>query len=219
MGPSDCQNCGEQVPLFARVCRYCGAPNPSWRSVMFVVGALAVLLVVGVGAVLFILLGGRGSGGIGAGLDPRGSGDFAPLETAMKQCDAEAEKETKALILLVAPLVDEPKDDPGWRRIQLNEMGNAILINAENMLAGLRRKALLISKDEYTFRIRDEGTKEVFAWKPSVGVRKFVMSDASAIESFSAQFQSSDPARALQWGAAIKRQEGTCYWVNAILRT
>jgi hypothetical protein len=165
-----------------------------------------------------LLVGGPGSGSGDTSAEQRGGNDFVWLETAMKQCDADAAKDAKALMFLVTPLVDEPKDEPGWRRIALNDIGNAILINAEDTLAGLRRKALVISKDEYTFRIRNEETKETFAWKPTKGVRRFVSSDASGIKSFRAQFQSSDPARAVEWGAAITRQEGNCYWVNAILR-
>ncbi len=216
---SDCQNCGEPVPLFARFCRYCGAPNPARRTAMLIIGAGAVLVLVVIGAVSFLLLPGQGPGKDDTIVQQRGTSDFDWLEAAMKQCDAEAEAEKSALIFLVTPLVDEPNDDSGWRRIQINLMGNAIPLRAEDMLAGLRRKALVISKAEYTFRVRNETTKEILAWKPSTGVRKFVQRDASAITSFSTQFQSSDPAREHEWGATIKRQEGNCYWVNSIVRT
>jgi hypothetical protein len=194
---------------------------------MLVAGALAALAIVAVGVVLFVLLGARGtgpsggsggSGGSGAVVEQGGAADFAWLETAMKQCDAEAAKDTKALIFLVTPLDDEPRDETGWRRIAINDFGNGILINSEDTLAGLRRKALRVSKTAYSFRVRNEETREVLAWKPTVGVRKFVNNDASGIQSFRAQFESSDPARALQWGAIIKREPGNCYWVNAILR-
>ena len=144
--------------------------------------------------------------------------NFAWLETAMKQCDEQAAKDPRGLHYLVIPLVDEPRDEPGWRRVSINEIGNAILINSEDMLAGLRRKALQISSDEYVFTARNETTKDVLAWKPSTGVRKFVVSDASGIKQFRVQFQSSDASRAINWGAIFDRQEGSCYWVNAILR-
>ena len=50
----------------------------------------------------------------------------------------------------------------GWRRISLNDIGNAILINGEDMLAGLkRRKALRLRPRRYVFSARDEATKEV----------------------------------------------------------
>jgi hypothetical protein len=144
--------------------------------------------------------------------------DFAWLETAMKLCDEQAAKDDKGLHYLVIPLVDEPRDEPGWRRISINDIGNAILIGGEDMLAGLRRKALRISTDEYVFSARNETTKDVLTWKPSTGVRKFVINDASGIQQFKVQFQSSDAARAINWGATFERQAGNCYWVNAILR-
>jgi hypothetical protein len=118
----------------------------------------------------------------------------------------------------VTPLVDEPRDEAGWRRISLNDIGNAILLNGEDALAGLRRKALRLSTEEYTFSARDEATRSIFSWKPSVGVRKFVNEDASGIQQFKVQFQSPDVARAINWGAAFERVAGNCYWVNAILR-
>lgn len=182
------------------------------------VAALSVL-VLGLAAVavaMFLFAGGP-SDQQGAAVDPKGD-DFGWLETAMKQCDEQAAKDPKGLHYLVIPLVDEPRDEPGWRRISINDIGNAILINGEDMLAGLRRKALRISTDEYVFSARNEATKDVLTWKPSTGVRKFVINDASGIERFRVQFQSSDAARAINWGATFVRKEGNCYWVNAILR-
>src|SRR5262245_28168825 len=154
----------------------------------------------------------------GAAVDPGSSGDLVWLEAAIKQCNETASKETKGLHYLVIPLNDEPRDEPGWRRVSINDIGNAILINSEDMLAGLRRKALRISTDEYVFSARNEATKVVLTWKPSTGVRKFVVNDASAIGKFRVQFQSNDASRAINWGSTFDRQEGNCYWVNAILR-
>jgi hypothetical protein len=172
------------------------------------------LLVVVVGAVL-----------LGRGLPDRepaeiqgADGNYEWLDKAMKQCDEQAAKETKGLHYLVTPLIDTPRDEPGWRRISINDIGNAILIKGEDMLAGLRRKALRISSDEYVFSARNEKTKDILTWKPSKGVRKFVLNDASDMEEFKVQFQSDDAARAINWGATFIRQPGSCYWVNAILR-
>src|SRR5262249_42886080 len=148
----------------------------------------------------------------------RADGDFSWLETAMAQCDEQATNEPKALHYLVVPLVDQPRDDIGWQRISINDIGNAILIKGDDMMAGLRRKALRLSTDEYVFSARIESTKDVLTWKPSSGVRKFVINDASEIYQFRVQFQSNDAARAVNWGAIFDRQPGNCYWVNAILR-
>jgi hypothetical protein len=213
---SDCRHCGEPVPRGARTCGHCGAPVRGRPSVLMLTVALALLCLVSLG-VAFLLLAGRSSDPQGAAVDQRGD-DFVWLDTAMKQCDEQASKDPKGLHYLVIPLVDEPRDEPGWRRVSINDIGNAILVSADDMLAGLRRKALRLSTDEYVFSARNEATKDVLTWKPSTGVRKFVVSDASAIKQFKVQFQSNDASRAIDWGTTFDRQEGNCYWVNAILR-
>jgi hypothetical protein len=216
MSSTDCSHCGEPIQKGMRACGYCGAPVRARRSALTIAAVLGVACL-GVLVVAFFLLANRSPNQEGAAVDQRG-GDFAWLETAMKQCDEQAAKDPKGLHYLVIPLVDEPRDEPGWRRISINDIGNAILINGEDMLAGLKRKALRISNDEYTFSARNEATKDVLTWKPSSGVRKFVVSDASNISQFKVQFQSGDAARAINWGATFERQPGNCYWVNAILR-
>ena len=214
---SDCGHCGEPIPKGARACGYCGAPVRARRSLLVIVAALLVLCLVAVAAA-FLLLADRSPNQEGAAVDQRAGGDFGWLEAAMKQCDEQAAKDPKSLHYLVIPLADEPRDEPGWRRVPINDIGNAILLNSEDMLAGLRRKALRISTDEYVFSARNETTKDVLTWKPSSGVRKFVINDASGMQQFRVQFQSSDAARAINWGSNFVRQEGNCYWVNAILR-
>lgn len=214
---SDCGHCGEPIPKGARACGYCGAPVRARRSVLVIVAVLSVLCLAAVAAAV-LLLAGRSPDQDGAAVDQRAGGDFGWLEAALKQCDEQAAKDPKALHYLVVPLVDEPRDEPGWRRISINDIGNAILVNSEDMLAGLRRKALRIGADEYVFSVRNETTKDILTWKPSKGVRKFVINDATGLGQFRVQFQSSDAARAINWGATFARQEGNCYWVNAILR-
>ncbi len=216
MSSTDCQHCGEPVVRGARTCGYCGAPVRARKGALMMTLVLAVLCLAAIGLAVF-LLAGRSADQQGAAVDQSG-GDFAWLETAMKQCDELAGKDPKGLHYLVTPLIDEPRDEPGWRRISINDIGNAILINGDDMLAGLRRKALRISTDEYVFSTRNEATKDILTWKPSSGVRKFVISDAAAIGQFKVQFQSNDASRAINWGATFERQPGNCYWVNAILR-
>jgi hypothetical protein len=169
-------------------------------------------------AVVFMLLPARPTDQTTAEQRAAAAGDFSWLEKAMKDCDAEAARTPTALYFLVTPLADTPRDDAGWRRISVNDIGNGILISAEDMLAGLRRKALRLSSEEYTFAARIEATKEAFSWKPAVGVKKFVKEDANSVPAFQVRFQSRDPASGLSWGASVKRQPGNCYWVNAILR-
>jgi hypothetical protein len=217
MSSTECSHCGEPLERGARACGYCGAPVRARWSALTIAAVLgaACLAVLGVA---FLLLAIRSPTQDEAAVD-QPSGDFAWLEAAMKKCDDEAAKDAKGLHYLVIPLVDEPRDEPGWRRISINDIGNAILINGEDMLAGLRRKALRISTDEYVFSARNEDTRDVLTWKPSSGVRKFVVTDGSPIKQFKVQFQSSDAARAINWGSTFERQAGNCYWVNAILRT
>lgn len=219
MSSTDCGHCGEPIPKGARACGYCGAPVQARRSPIVLVAAAVVLGLVAVGVVA-LMMPSRSPTQNEAVVDQSQSqsADFAWLEAAMKQCDEEAAKDPKGLHFLVIPMTDEPRDDAGWRRISINEIGNGILINSEDMLAGLRRKALRIATEEYTFSTRNETTRDVLTWKPSVGVRKFVLNDASGIEQFKVQFQSNDASRTINWGATFKRQEGNCYWVNAILR-
>jgi hypothetical protein len=186
--------------------------SPIFRILMLAAVCLAAIVAAA------LLLGPRSSDQEGTAVDERAGGDLGWLEGAMKECDEQAAKEPKGLHYLVIPLTDEPRDEPGWRRISTNDIGNAILINSEDMLAGLRRKALRISTDQYVFSARNEKTRDVLTWKPSSGVRKFVVNDATGIEQFRVQFQSDDASRAINWGSTFVREAGSCYWVNAILR-
>lgn len=212
-----CGNCGQKIARWEAICGYCGAPNPGRRRMVIAVAASVVLglAAIAVGVVLFA---GNPFDRSGIAVSQPDGTDFGWLETAMKQCDEQAAKESAALHYLVIPLVDEPRDEAGWRRVSLNDIGNAILIGSEDMLAGLRRKALRISTDQYVFSARNENTKDILTWKPSKGVRKFVISDASEIKLFRIQFQSTDVGRAINWGATFERKAGDCNWVNAILR-
>jgi predicted nucleic acid-binding Zn ribbon protein len=217
MSDTGCPNCGERIPKGARVCDYCGAPVSSRRKTVVIAVALATLCLAAV-AIGAVMLTGRTPDPSGTAVPQRAEGDFSWLEAAMKQCDEQATQEPKGLHFLVIPLIDEPRDEPGWRRISINDIGNAILLKADDMMAGLQRKALRLSANEYVFSARNEQTKDILTWKPSTGVRKFVINDGSEIAQFRVQFQSNDAARAIDWGAIFERQAGNCYWVNAILR-
>jgi hypothetical protein len=204
-----CPNCGEPVSWLAGACGYCGAPNPARRTLAIAAAATGAVLLAAVIAAVVVF---RTAPGVVEG------GDYAALETAMKACDEEAGKEPDTLHFMVLPLVDDPPDDPGWRRISLNEAGNGFLISAADALAGLRRGALKISRQEYVLAMRDEATNVVIRWSPSVGVKRFSSRDAPAVDKFRLQFQSRDGVGGADWGALFARQRGNCYWVNAILR-
>ena len=189
---------------------------------MVIAGTVAAsVIVAAVVAALVVLLGRspQGEATSAAGRSITGTGeDFAWLSKAMGDCDRQAEKEASTLQFLVIPLVDEPRDDRGWRRVSLNDIGNAILINGEDTVAGLKRRALRLASTSYVFSARDEATKVVYRWNPSTGVKHFVIAEAKPIESFKVQFESRDVGRAANWGATFDRKAGNCYWVNAILR-
>ena len=136
----ECPNCGEPVPLFARACGYCGAPNRARLTAIIASTAAASVILAVIVAGLVAFTSGRppqGEAASPSGRSITGTGDdFAWLSKAMEECDEQAEKESNTLHFLVTPLIDEPRDEPGWRRISLNEIGNAILINGEDMIAG-----------------------------------------------------------------------------------
>ena len=218
MPATRCPECDEPVSLLARECGRCGAPNSTRRTVMVAAAVVGAILAAGVLAGVFVLRGESPTDGEGRPVVSSESGDFAWLTKAMSDCDLEAEKEPGVLHFMVTPLVDDPTDEPGWRRIALNDIGNGILISAENMIAGLKRGALKITKDQYVLAVRAESTKVVLRWSPSSGVKRFATKDSDGLASFQVQFQKPDGTGGSSWGALFKRQPGTCYWVNAIVR-
>jgi hypothetical protein len=172
--------------------------------------ALSALLSVVVGAGMVLLAGGPADRR-GAAVTQPPDGDYGWLEAAMKQCDEQAAQGPKAVHYLVTPLIDEPRDDVGWRRISINDIGNAILINSDDMLAGLRQA--FDQPNECVFSVRNEVNPDL---KPSAGVRKFVINDAEDITQFGPV--QSATLRSPLLGRNHERQPGNCYWVNAILR-
>jgi hypothetical protein len=211
-----CPDCREPVSPFARACSYCGAPYPARRS-LAIAGAVTAVLLAAIGiAALFALRPAAPPTGVGKA--PAGTtGDFVWLSAALRECDKDAAKDPGALHFIVTPLVDAAKDEPGWRRISLNDVGNAILIKADDMIAGLKRGALRISPAEYVFAIRNESTNIVYKWNPAVGVKRFSSPKAEDVEKFRIQFQSRSGTGSLAWGAVFGRRPGNCYWVNAII--
>jgi hypothetical protein len=209
---TQCRHCREKVFAFARACRNCGAPNKARMVAIAVAVGLAVLVVVG-GTIVALLRGHEATHAT-----PAASRDeFGWLSTAMAECDAEAAKAESTLEFLVVPLTAAPAEAEQWRKKSLNDIGNAILLTADDMLDGLKRGALSISAEQYLFSIRDEATGVVYKWSPSAGVKKFLTADASAIEQFKVQLQLGDKANEAAWGMAFVRRKGNCYWVNAIL--
>ena len=204
-----CPNCGNAVPVFARSCARCGAANGMRLGAVAVAGSVLFLIVavcIAAFAVVrwqWVLTG--------------PAADVAWLTAAMEECDAAAEKTPDTLHFLVIPMASRPADDAQWRTSSLNDIGNAVLLTQRVMLDGLKSGALRISNEQYEFRARDEATGAVFNWSPSVGVKKFLIPDATRIAEFKAQVKTRQKTSDAEWGAAFVHRKGSCYWVNAII--
>jgi hypothetical protein len=148
---------------------------------------------------------------------PASGDEFGWLSVAMAECDAEAAQAASTLEFLVIPLKSAPRDAELWRKKSLNDIGNAILLTADDALDGLKSGTLSLSAEQYLFSIRDEASGVIYKWSPSTGVKKFLNADADSIEQFKVQFQRGDKTSHANWGAAFARRKGNCYWVNAIL--
>jgi hypothetical protein len=210
---TQCRNCGARASAFARVCAHCGARN-AVRTPAFAIATVLAMLVAAGGFTVFAFL--RGPGPAGQSTAAPGT-DHGWITKAMADCDAEAAKEPSGLEFLVVPLKLTVPDTQPWRKKSLNDIGNAILLPADDALAGLNSGALTLTDEAYVFSIRDDVTNVVYKWSPSNGVKKFVSPDADAIERFKVQFQLRDKPAVDAWGAVFVRHRGTCYWVNAIL--
>src|SRR5262245_16022406 len=178
MAGRECRYCGARLSAFAGTCGRCGSRNHARGGVLGLVVVLLIVAIVGGGAVL---LWQRPPSSLGAGSTAAGN-DFAWLSTAMEDCDVEAARDPGALEFLVIPLKMAVRNPQEWRRKALNQIGNGILITAEDAIEGLKTAALSISDARYVFAVRDEATSAVYKWSQSVGIKKFISNDADAIE-------------------------------------
>jgi hypothetical protein len=219
---SECPSCGDAVSVFAKTCPHCGVPNRARLLGPAIVGALA-LLVVCVVAALVMALGSRSiptagapDAATGERIEQNATEDFAWLTTAMSECEMQARGDLGTLYFLLLPLASPAKDDAQWREKSI-DIGNAILVRSDDALQGLRSGALRLYSGPYDFRVLDVTTNTTYEWKTATGVTKVSAPDASAITKFKLQFQIPGGAGEAQWGDPFNRQDGTCYWVNAIV--
>ncbi len=219
---SECPDCGDRVFIFARTCPRCGTANEARMAGVWVAGALAMLAVAIVVAVVAVLRGhplpiaGTPDAPVGEHVEASSASNFGWLTAAMSECETEAMKDLDTLYFLVLPLASLPQDDAQWRAKSILEIGNAILLRSDDALEGLRSGTLRLYSGQYDFRIRD-GADTVYKWKPSIGVTKISTPDARSIATFRLQFQTSGTVGEAEWGSPFTRQSGTCYWVNAIV--
>jgi hypothetical protein len=216
-----CRNCGAAVGRLAASCGRCGAPNAARR--MLFATAAAVLVLAAAAAVAAILALRDPSRGLLAGLriGTSGARDYAWLSKVMKDCDDEAAKDKATLHFLVIPLRADAAQQQSLRSLTVNTMGNAIIISGEDTLRLLRAGTVAILQDPYVFSIRDEATKVVYRWDQATSVKWVSSKDDGAVRRFRMQIrpqgQGSGEALPDAWGNAIARQDGNCYWVNALI--
>lgn len=206
------------MALTARSCAVCGASNVARRIAALAAAALVLLLCAAAVAILVATRAAKPPDRAAtAAKTPLAAEDFDWLTAAMKQCDDEAAQRPQALEFMVIPLLDPSRAVSGWRKLSLNDIGNGVLLKSDDMLDGLKHGKLRISGAEYVLAVRDEMTRIVYKWSPSVGVKRFSSPDANKVESFSVQFQTRNGKASDNWGAPFERRRGTCYWVNAII--
>jgi hypothetical protein len=221
----ECPNCGERVAIFARSCARCGTPNRA-RGAGFAVLAALLFLLAATGVATYAVVSwhrlpvedGEPDPTATSEPDPTAtSGNFGWLAAAMQDCDTTASGEPRALHFLVIPLAAAAPDDRQWRNKSLDNVGNAILLPSDDALAALTSGALRISTAQYVLRVRDDETRTIYKWSPSVGVKRFSAPDADRIEGFKVQFLTDDKMSDDEWGVSFGRRKGTCYWVNAVI--
>ncbi len=219
----DCPNCGAPIGVFAQACPDCGAPLGLRPGGMMVGGALVILAAAVVLALVVVLRGRQLTAATetGATADEQiaatSSEDFSWLATAMSGCDAAARAQPDAIHFLVTPLVSVAKDIEPLRAKSINDKGDAILLRAEDALDGLKTGTLRIYPADYGFVIFDSVTNTVLKWRPAAGVLKLSTTAAGALSTFNVQLRTARSGNDPEWGGSFTRQNGTCYWVNAIV--
>jgi hypothetical protein len=222
---SECPECDAAVPLLARTCSHCGAPNPARRGALAVAAGIVVLVIAGVGAIYVAMrqqhpLAAQGTSAVTSAM-PSGAvadGDFAWLSSAMTACDTLASQQPGQLHFLVIPLRANQEDLPDWRLLAVGAIGNGLTIPTDDALGGLRRGTLRIYPDEYVFAIQDAATRVVYEWNLSLGVNRFSAPEAEAIQSFRLQLAPRQKRDQADWGNVYSRQNGHCHWIAAIVR-
>jgi ribosomal protein L37E len=218
-----CPNCDERSFAFAKTCPHCGAPRQRRMADVMLVGALTLLLIAIVVAIVAVLRGERLAAATetGAAADAQiaagSTADLSWLATAMSGCDAEAKTDAGKLYFLVTPLTVAANDMASWRAKSINDMGNGILLRADDMLDGLKNGSLRLYPADYDFRMLDQASDTVYKWRAAAGVARFSAADTSAIATFKVQFRTAYSGSDAAWGSSFNRQQGSCHWVNAII--
>jgi hypothetical protein len=223
MTDGECPNCGGGTFVLAKTCPHCGGPLALRMAGMWVAGALVLLLVASVVAVVVVLrwqqLAAATESGEAADeqIATISIADLSWLATAMSECDAQAKQDAGKLHFLVTPLASVARDIAPWHAKSINDMGNGILLRSDDTFDGLKSGALRFYPADYGFRMLDEASVTVYKWRPSMGVTRFSTAEAGSISTFKVQFKTSYSGSNAEWGSSFTRQTGSCHWVNAII--
>jgi ribosomal protein L37E len=221
---SDCPRCGEAAFVLVRSCPACGAARNLQTTAFTVAAALALLLItVGIAAVTVLgwhqLAAATETGdALGEPVAAGAAHDPTWVANAMKQCDTEAKADADTLHFLVTPLVAVDGELASWRAKAINDSGNGIMLRSEDAFDGLRRGTLRLYAADYGFGVLDAANNLIYRWRPSVGVVKFTAADPGEMPTFMVQFRTAHTGSEPVQGGAFNRQNGSCYWVNAIMR-
>jgi hypothetical protein len=223
MTDGECPHCGAGTFLLARTCSHCGGPLALRMAGVLLAGALALLTVAAVVAVVVVLRGHQLAAATASGdaadeqIATISTDDLSWLANAMSGCDAEAKADQGMLHFLVTPLVPAAKDLAPWQAKSINDAGNGILLRADDTLAGLKSGELRIYPADYGFSIFDEAGNTIQKWRPATGVAKFSAATTGPIPTFKVQFRTAHSGSDPNWGGSFNRLNGSCYWVNAII--
>jgi hypothetical protein len=147
-----------------------------------------------------------------------GEDDYGWIVKEMAECDVAAKQALDKMHFLIVPVTTTGMTLPGWTPRPIGKVGtSAALLTSSDAMIGLRNRMLALYQKPLTFAISDPATKAVFKWKPSVGVTSLTTPDTGS-SSLTLGFEIPDLAKEIEWGPTINLSQGTCYWINPIIR-
>lgn len=221
-----CRSCDAPVSYFSRFCPNCHASNQP--NLVASLAALAVVVFVG-GSIALGIQSFRSieappgpSGGEGAASkgDPSADSadDYGWIVKAMAECDVAAKQKLDTMHFLIVPVTTTGVSLPGWSPRPISTVGStAALLTSTDAMIGLRNRMLVLYPKPLTFAVSDPATKTVYKWKPAVGVTSLTTRD-TGLTSLTLGFEIPDVAKEIEWGPTINLSQGTCYWINPIIR-
>ena len=134
------------------------------------------------------------------------------IQSAMAECDSEAQKDPDTLYFLVTPIM-RISDAPQWTVHQWEDYSSFLLLASNAMLEGLRDGLFTVNTTPFRFAIIDSATSKTQTWDAATGVSKFVhKEEKSGFEKFRLGFDV--PGKGPQFSNEYPRRPGVCYWVN-----